>query len=88
MIFPGDEGRVDFDTVAELMSALANSERVRDCATLKSYEYLMGRAVGVADACSLEETRGAVQVSNASYKDMIRAHFMSTNFRNIQTEAL
>lgn len=88
IVFPGEAQKVEYDTVAEMMSALAKSSRVRDCSTIKSFEYLMGRPLITADGCSLATAQERLVQSGGSYRDLLLALVLSDNFKNIQTEAL
>ena len=71
----------------EMADILAASPRTMDCATLKSFEYLMAREVTTADACSLADARNEISSTGGSYQDMLRALLMTEKFRNIKTEA-
>ena len=87
VVIPPSDDKINYSSVNEMADILAASPRTMDCATLKSFEYLMAREVTTADACSLADARNEISSSGGSYQDMLRALLMTEKFRNIKTEA-
>jgi len=83
---PGRVDPIEYATVAELMSALAGSERVRDCLSLSATQYAIGRPILRGDGCSLAAMRDRFAASEGTYADLIVAIALSPGFRSVRTE--
>ncbi len=77
-----------YDNVAELSSLLAESERVRECMSLKVSEFAMGRALLTSDGCALSQMRERFAASEGTFADLMTAIVLSPMFRTIGTETL
>ena len=55
ILFPGDAKPVAYQTSAEMMNLLANSDRVKECLTRKVSQFLLGRPLDMNDAASLQD---------------------------------
>ncbi len=87
IIFPDNpEEKHSYETPAEMMSLLADSTRVRDCALLKTAQYLQARSLRESDGCYLNVARERLS-PEASYQDMVQALALSPEFRRIRTVA-
>lgn len=86
VVLPGGEGRRDYSTIGELSDILAQSQRTRDCAILKSFEFIMARAPTTSDACMLQSARDTVANNGGTYRDIIKALVSTTKFSHIMTE--
>lgn len=86
VLVPGDTETTPYDTVAELMEILSESDRVRDCMTLKATQFAMGRPLVETDGCSLARTRERLAATDGTYGDLIVSIATSPMFRTIRTE--
>jgi len=85
VVLPGGEGQRDYTNVSQMTEVLSNTQRPKDCAVLKSFEYTMARPVSTADSCDMKAVKDAVSGSNGSYKDLMRALISSEKFSHIIT---
>lgn len=77
---------VPYESMEELSSILGNSERVRDCVSLKAAQFAMGRRLLSSDGCALRDMRDRLATSDGTYRDLIIAIVTSPMFRTMQTE--
>jgi hypothetical protein len=73
VLFPGTLEPVPFQTSAELMKHLAESQRVREAITWKVTQFALGRPLGPDDATQLMEIHETAWTSGGTYADLIRA---------------
>lgn len=78
---------VPYADVGELMSLLAEAERVRDCLSLKANRFAMGRSHLATDGCSLAAMRDRFIASEGTYADLLTAIATSPMFTSLKTEA-
>lgn len=84
--FPGDAEPTPFSSIPEMMQALAESERVRDCFSLKSVQFALGRPLLASDGCSLAQVRDRFAQTDGTYEDLLVAIALSPGFRTIRSE--
>ena len=73
IVFPDDsDTEHPYQTPAEMMSLLADSSRVRDCALLKLTQYLIHRHPTHADSCGLGSVRDRLPPA-PTYNEMLKA---------------
>ena len=77
---------VEYESVGQLMGLLAESERVRDCMSLKVNRFAIGRSHRAADGCSLAAMRERFDASEGTYRDLLVAIATSPMFTQLQTE--
>ncbi|WP_197533656.1 DUF1592 domain-containing protein [Symmachiella dynata] len=87
VLFPGTAQPVKYQTSAELMDLLANSERVRETLTWKLTQFALGRPLGAADAPIVGEIDQAAQQNGGTYSALITAIVMSDLVQTTRTEA-
>jgi len=86
ILFPGAAEPVKFQTSAELMQLLANSERVRKTITWKATQFALGRPLAAADARRIEKIHEAAQQGGGTYASLITAIVTSDLVMTTQTE--
>lgn len=84
--FPGQQAPAPYADVAELSRVLAQSERARDCLTLKIAQYALGRSPAGSESCALDAARQVIASSPGTYGDMIGALSQTDLFRRLKTQ--
>lgn len=77
ILFPGAEKPVKYQTSAELMDLLANSERIRKNFTRKIVQFAIGRPLVESDATAIESIHAQAQRNGGTYADVITAVILS-----------
>ena len=86
ILFPGDAKPVAYQTSAEMMNLLANSDRVKECLTRKVSQFLLGRPLDMNDAASLRRIHADSQKSGGTYQSLVMAIVLSDLVRTAPTE--
>lgn len=73
ILFPGSSEAVRYNTSAELMDLLANSDRVQETIVWKLAQFAMGRSLGARDAAAIQSIHKESQASGGTYADAIAA---------------
>lgn len=81
ILFPGAAEPVAFETVEELMSLLASSDRVAETLTWKMVQWVMGRPLGAADAADVLSIHAEAKKAGGRYTDLVAAIVRSELFR-------
>lgn len=71
--FPGGTKEIEYDSSAELMDLLAQSERVKETLTWKLTQFALGRPLGPADAKTVAEIHLQSQQNGGTYHALLRA---------------
>jgi hypothetical protein len=87
VLFPGDAEPIDYETSAELMNLLAQSERVKESITWKVSQFALGRPLGAEDARTLAEIHNTAQAAGGRWSDVMKAIVLSDLVQTIRTEA-
>jgi hypothetical protein len=87
ILFPGDAEPTAYQTSAEMMDLLADSDRVKECLTRKVSQFLLGRPLNLTDAASLRRIHEASQKSGGTYQSLVTAIVLSDLVRTTQTES-
>ncbi len=87
ILIPGKEKPVFYDTSAEMVELLANSERVEETITWKMAQFALGRSLDPQDARILKDVHEKAQKQGGTYKDFISAIAVSDLVRMTKTEA-
>ena len=86
ILFPGEPKAVPYRTSAEMMSLLANSDRVSQCLTRKVIQFSLGRPLFAADAKAVREIQAASQRDGGTYPAVLTAIILSDLVQQTQTE--
>jgi hypothetical protein len=86
VLFPGTSEPVKFESSAELMDMLANSERVRQSLTWKITQFALGRPLGARDAASVDSIHQVLQESGGTWKAAMTAIVTSDLVLSTRTE--
>ena len=86
ILFPGTTSPVPYQSSAELMDLLANSERVRETITWKLTQFALGRSLGPLDAPIVERIHAAAWQDGGTYAGLISAIVMSDLVQMTRTE--
>lgn len=85
--FPGQRQAIAYETSAELMDLLAESDRVRMAITRKVTQFALGRPLVAADMPHLEKIRATAQEKGGTYPALMTAILTSDLVRMTRTEA-
>ncbi|MCA9264271.1 MAG: DUF1592 domain-containing protein, partial [Planctomycetales bacterium] len=77
LIVPGLESPLPYETPAELMDLLANSDRIRDTIAWKLTQFSLGRPLGARDAVEVQHISRTAYQEGGTYVDLITAIVMS-----------
>lgn len=77
ILFPGDAQSVKYQSSAELMKILADSERVRESLTWKVTQFALGRPLTSSDAPIVTDIHNAAQKAGGTYSSLMTAIVMS-----------
>lgn len=86
ILFPGSAKPVNFDTSAQLMDALAKSDRVRESITWKIAQFAIGRPLGAADASILEAVHKEAMANGGTWSSTLTAIIMSDLVRTTRVQ--
>jgi hypothetical protein len=86
ILFPGTAKPVPYDSSAELMNLLADSDRVQQCLTWKVAQFALGRPMGPADTRTLDKVHQAAQKGGGTYASLMRAIIKSDLVQKTKTE--
>ncbi|QGJ71358.1 Planctomycete cytochrome C [Planctomycetales bacterium 10988] len=86
LLFPGTAEPISYETAAELMDLLAESERVRECITWKVAQFALGRPLVAADTPLLQQIHRTSQQQGGTYAEVITAIVMSDLVLKTRTE--
>ncbi len=87
ILFPGQEKPVSYQTAAELMNLLAESDRVRMNMTRKVTQFALGRPLVEADSAVLEAIHKQSQQNGGTYASLITSIVLSDLVQMARTEA-
>jgi len=86
ILFPGNAQPVEYETSAELMNLLAQSDRVSQTLTWKVTQFALGRPLTAADAPVLAKIHADAQAAGGDYASLITAIVMSDLVQKTRTE--
>jgi hypothetical protein len=87
ILFPGEEQPIEFQSSAQLMQVLSDSERVRESFTWKVTQFAIGRPLDAADAQEISRIHNVAQDNGGSYRALIAAIATSDIVRFTRTES-
>ncbi len=87
ILFPGTAEPVKYQTSAELMNLLAESERVGQTITWKVTQFALGRPLTATDARIVDAIHEASQNNGGTYASLIEAIVISDLVQRTNTEA-
>ncbi len=87
ILFPGEAESRAFESSAELMDLLANSERVAESITWKLTQFAVGRPLVASDAATVSAIHKSATENGGTYASMITAIATSDLVRLIRTES-
>lgn len=88
ILVPGQETATAYDTVTELMSFLAGSDRVAESLTWKLAQFVVGRPLGADDAQLIAEIHEEAAKDGGTYQALLTAIVSSDLVRLARTEKL
>ena len=86
ILIPGEPDSKSYQTSAELMNILAESERVRETITWKLTQFALGRPLGPRDAADVAEIHRSAQKSGGTYANLMSAIVLSDLVRKTRTQ--
>jgi hypothetical protein len=86
ILFPGSGKPVSYKSSAELMTLLAESDRVRETITWKLTQFALGRPLVAEDARIVAEIHKSAQKNGGTYPALITAIIMSDLVQMTRTE--
>ena len=87
VLFPGAAEPVKYDSSAELMDLLAESDRVRESLTWKVTQFALGRPLGATDAKTIRTIHEEAESRGGTYSALITAIVRSDLVQLTRTEA-
>lgn len=87
VLFPGSAEPVPFETSAELMDLLADSDRVRHSLTWKIVQFALGRPPGARDAATIDSIHRTAQNAGGTWSAVMTALVTSDLVLTTRTEA-
>ncbi len=87
ILIPGAAQPIKYQSSAELMNLLAESERVRETLTWKVTQFALGRPLTAADVRTVQEIHKSSQQNGGTYSNLITAIVMSDLVQMTRTEA-
>ncbi len=87
ILFPGREEPVSYESSAELMDLLADSDRVRMAITRKLTQFALGRPLTAADLPHLKTIHETAVDNGGTYRALMTAIVMSDLVRTTRTES-
>ncbi len=88
ILFPGEAKSVKYQTSAELMNLLAQSQRVKESLTWKVAQFALGRPLTAADVPALETIHQTAQKAGGRYPDLMQAIIQSDLVQKTRTERI
>ena len=86
ILIPGEEESLSYQTAAELMDLLANSERVSESITWKVTQFALGRPLVATDARYVQKIHKKAQANGGTYASLLKAIVMSELVQMTRTE--
>jgi hypothetical protein len=86
ILFPGADNPVEYETTAELMNLLAESQRVQESLTWKVTQFAIGRPLVAEDAGAVKEIHDTAAKEGGTYSSLISAIVKSDLVQLIRTE--
>ena len=86
ILIPGQASASPFQTAAEMMNLLANSQRVKHSMTWKLTQFCLGRPLTAADAEAVKKIHNASQANDGTYTSLIKAIALSDLVQLTPTE--
>jgi hypothetical protein len=86
ILFPGTADSIAYNTSAELMNHLANSDRIKESLTWKLTQFALGRPLGFDDAASVDKIHQKAQKNGGTYQSLIAEIVKSDLVRMTPTE--
>jgi hypothetical protein len=86
VLFPGEAKPVPYNTSAELMDLLAESERVRTSLTWKLTQFCLGRPITATDARVIDSIHSSATQNGGTYSALITAIVLSDLVQNTKTK--
>ncbi|MGI9472825.1 MAG: LamG-like jellyroll fold domain-containing protein [Rubripirellula sp.] len=86
ILFPGEAESVGYESSAEMMDLLANSDRVKECLTRKVTQFSLGRPLYASDASTVRAIHEASQRGGGTYQSLLREIILSELVQVTRTE--
>lgn len=86
ILFPGREKPVSYNSSAELMNLLADSDRVKRNITWKATQFAVGRPITARDAPVLERIHETTWKNGGTWRDLVTAIVTSDLVQTTRTE--
>ncbi len=86
ILFPEADEAIRYENTRQLLDLLGESERVRQCLTMKVTQFAIGRPLAQSDVCSLSEIHQTAHDAGGTYADLMTAVIMSDLVRKTRTE--
>lgn len=86
ILFPGESQSIDYQTSAELMNLLADSDRVKESITWKMAQFAVGRPLGAEDAGVMAEIHKTSQSAGGTWPEIMTAIVLSDLVQTTRTE--
>ena len=86
ILFPGTADSITYNTSADLMDHLANSDRIKESLTWKLTQFALGRPLGFDDAASVDKIHQKAQKNGGTYQSLIAEIVKSDLVRMTPTE--
>jgi len=87
ILFPGASESVKYQNSAEMMTLMAESDRVRQSITWKLAQFAMGRPLGSSDAATIAKIHADAERGGMTYRAIMTSIVMSDLVQMIRTEA-
>ncbi len=88
IVFPGEGQAVRYESIAELMRLLAESERVQHSLTWKLVQFALGRPLSAGDASDVKAIHERAMEGGGSYRSTMRAVVKSDLVRLTGTQRM
>ena len=86
ILFPGNAEPVAYDSVAEMMDLLAESDRIQQNVARKLAQFALGRPLVAADQPLMEKIHGAARRCGGTYQCVLKAIALSELIQTTPTE--
>ncbi|MFK8113499.1 MAG: LamG-like jellyroll fold domain-containing protein [Rubripirellula sp.] len=86
ILFPGDAKPIRYQTTAELMDLLAESDRVSQCITRKLTQFSLGRPLIASDAASIRKIQEVAKKRGGTYEGVLTEIILSDLVQSTRTE--
>jgi hypothetical protein len=87
VLFPGQESSTPYQSAAELMDQLAQSDRVKETLTWKVAQFALGRPLGAEDASIVAQIHRKAQDEGGTYASLMMAIVTSDLVRLARTSS-